>query len=103
VSRDVFRAIWPVVDDDLSPLELLDLAADDLPQLAARHRVEITGRPRWSVQPGWQIPGSGGALLVVVAEMTARRKQPTWSAALCPSPTPTPATGTGSTASKCRT
>jgi hypothetical protein len=71
VTRYVFRAIWPVLDETTPLLELLSDASDELPAITRRAHVELAGRPRWSIQPGWQIPGSGGAMFVVVCEIAA--------------------------------
>jgi len=72
MSAGIFRAIWPVLDPTVPLLELFSDAADELPEIARRAHVQLAGRPRWSLQPGWQVAGSGGALFVVVVDIAAR-------------------------------
>lgn len=71
MTRHVFRAIWPVLDWTMPPLDLLTEAAADLETLARRAHADLSGRPRWSIQPGAQVPGSGGAMFVVVVDVAA--------------------------------
>jgi hypothetical protein len=69
-----WRAIWPVIDD-LPASDLIAEALADLPIVAVRHGRTLAGRPRWSIRPGHDVPGSGGALLVVICDvMTVRAR-----------------------------
>lgn len=64
-----WRAIWPVLDESRTLSELVGEASDQLPGMFARARLRPIGRPRWSVRPGADIPGSGGAATVLVADV----------------------------------
>jgi hypothetical protein len=69
-----WRAIWPVIED-LPASDLIAEALEDLPIVAVRHGRTLAGRPRWSIRPGHDVPGSGGALLVVICDvMTVRAR-----------------------------
>jgi hypothetical protein len=69
-----WRAIWPVIED-LPASDLIAEALEDLPIVAVRHGRTLAGRPRWSIRPGHDVPGSGGALLVVICDvMTIRAR-----------------------------
>jgi hypothetical protein len=66
----VLRAIWPVLEPT-TPLPDL-IAQADLHAIARQAHATITGRPRWAIRPGTDIPGSGGHPLVLIAEAPAR-------------------------------
>ena len=72
-ERYILRALWPVVSetaiDELR--ELMLIASAELPLIASRQYVDLSGKPRWSVQPGWQVPGSGGSLFIVTCDVSA--------------------------------
>lgn len=63
-----FQAIWPVVDEFMTYEELKREAAVDLPKVARRHGVIVTGEPKIMVKLGREVPGAGPTALVVVAE-----------------------------------
>ncbi|PSS43610.1 hypothetical protein C6401_10785 [Arthrobacter woluwensis] len=63
-----FRAIWPVVDESPTEDELIQEGLADLPSVALRHHVAITGQPGFRLMPGARVPGSNGADLVLVAQ-----------------------------------
>ena len=68
----ILRAIWPVLDEKLIGPDMLSDAEADLPNVAARHGVRVTGRPRFEFQPSWRVPGSGNvARMVLVAHAPA--------------------------------
>lgn len=69
VKAQHFRAIWPILDPRRTLTALSDEAWPDLQVLAARARVQMLGRPRWCIRPGSDVPGSGGAHLVLVADV----------------------------------
>ncbi|MGF4045747.1 hypothetical protein ACX800_09900 [Paenarthrobacter nitroguajacolicus] len=76
-ETQTFRAIWPIVNNDAAGAtneELLQLAFDDLPAVAQRHRVKIDGQPRGYITEAAKIPGSGGTGHVVVVEASATPK-----------------------------
>lgn len=64
---EVFHAIWPITDTTLAFHELRAEGEGLLPELLRMHRLEQVGRPRWSVRPGSDVPGSGGAHTVLLA------------------------------------
>jgi len=64
-----FRAIWPVLDHHIPLTDLTDEAWPELNDLAHRSRYTIAGRPRWCIRPGSDVAGSGGAALVLVADV----------------------------------
>ncbi|WP_066298912.1 hypothetical protein [Arthrobacter luteolus] len=66
-----FQAVWPIVDAGMAATLLFVEAHRDLPAVAARHRVRITGEPSFAVCPGRRIPGSQGAAFVVTATAPA--------------------------------
>lgn len=79
MSATVFRAIWPIVNNEAAgPTneELLQAALEDLPAVAQRHRVKITGAGRGYITAAARIPGSGGAGHVVVIEAPAHPSAP---------------------------
>jgi len=76
-----FVGVWPILlpgpPQAKSPVVLADLfeeAKANLPALARRHRALLLGRPRFSVRPAADVPGSGGTGYVVVATAPARRE-----------------------------
>jgi hypothetical protein len=74
-----FRAVWPIVNNDASgPTneELVQEAIKDLPTVAQRHRVVITGPCRGFITTASKVPGSGGSGHVVVVEAPARATPP---------------------------
>ncbi|UAV84808.1 hypothetical protein BV113_00140 [Glutamicibacter phage BIM BV-113] len=64
----VFQAVWPVIDPTISPEDLIAEAIEDLPKVARRHSYITIGEPKVEILSGADIPGAGGASLVVVAE-----------------------------------
>lgn len=64
----VFQAVWPVLDQSMSSEDLMAEAVEDLPKVARRHRFITVGEPKVEIRCGSDIPGAGGASLVVVAE-----------------------------------
>lgn len=74
MEKLLYRGVWPVLDR--RPLhELIAEAEGDLPWMLALSRVERTvwGRLRWSIRPGRDVPGSGGAAEVLVVDMPVAR------------------------------
>jgi hypothetical protein len=70
----LFRAIWPIVNNEAGGLtneELLQHALEDLPAVAQRHRVHLDGPGRGYITAASRIPGSGGTGRVVVVEAPA--------------------------------
>ncbi len=67
--------VWPVVDVDLRDEVLMQEALDLLPETAVASSLELDPetRPLLRVCPGARVPGSGGAALVVVCQVRARR------------------------------
>lgn len=68
-----FRAIWPVVDESVPLKELLDEAAADLPAVARRHGLVVRSALHPRVARGRDVPGSGGADLVVLIDVEVVR------------------------------
>lgn len=66
-----FRAVWPITDPGMPADDLTEEAAQDLPNVAERHRVRITGTPRFHIRPGRNTPGSQGAAHVIVCNVPA--------------------------------
>lgn len=69
-----FRAVWPIIDGSgtaETDAELVAQAIGDLPTVAHRHHARIVGPPRACITDGRRVPGSGGALQVVVVEAPA--------------------------------
>lgn len=68
-----FRAIWTVVDPGVGLKQLMDEAVGDLPAVARRHGLVVTGTPRPRVARGQDVPGSAGAETVVLIDVEAVR------------------------------
>lgn len=72
-----YRAVWPLLSEaGRRPLrELVAEAESDLPwMLAVAHvRRAAVGRPRWTIRPGRDVPGSGGAPEVLVLDLPVVR------------------------------
>ena len=66
-----FHAVWPITDPGMLSADLIAEAAQDLPNVAARHRVRITGAPRFQVRAGRGVQGSQGAAYVVTCNVPA--------------------------------
>ncbi|MBP3044867.1 hypothetical protein KKR91_01245 [Arthrobacter jiangjiafuii] len=66
-----FRAVWPITDPGMNSADLIREAAHDLPSVAARHRVRITGTAHFQVRNGRNVQGSQGAAYVVVCNVPA--------------------------------
>lgn len=74
---DYLRAFWPIVDPTLGWDDLISEALKDLPWVAARSHVNITGLPRWYVARSVDFPGSGRVTeLILVCEVPATRRTP---------------------------
>lgn len=59
-ASHVFRAVWPIKDDDPQPYHLLiRQASDDLPTLLTQAAAQQVGMGRFSVALSTQVPGSG--------------------------------------------
>ncbi|MCZ9884124.1 hypothetical protein [Arthrobacter sp. B2a2-09] len=74
VPTHTFRGVWPVVEGTgtaTTDAELILQAIGDLPSVAHRHNATIVGPPRACIADGRRVPGSGGALHVVVIEAPA--------------------------------
>jgi hypothetical protein len=70
----VLRAIWPVTDDTIPTADLIAEARADLPAVARRHGLVITGDTAHCavrIAKGRGVPGSGGARRVLIAEVPA--------------------------------
>lgn len=70
----MFRAVWPIVEGGgtaETDAELVAQAIGDLPTVAHRHQARIVGPPRACIADGRRVPGSGGALQVVIVEAPA--------------------------------
>ncbi|MFH5879780.1 hypothetical protein [Arthrobacter sp. NA-172] len=73
-ATHTFRAVWPIVNGTGtagSDAELIMQAIGDLPNVAHRHNATIVGPSRSCIADGRRVPGSGGALQVVVIEAPA--------------------------------
>jgi hypothetical protein len=73
-ATHTFRAVWPIIDGSgtaQTDQELILQAIGDLPTVAHRHKARIVGPPRACIADGRRVPGSGGALQVVVIEAHA--------------------------------
>jgi hypothetical protein len=70
-QRYAFRAVWPVIDPTTPMSQLLLEGAADLPNVARRHRAQLIGPAKYALRPGQDVPGSGGAGLVLVATAPA--------------------------------
>ena len=79
-STHIFRAIWPVVGEPVHTAgerdELLAIAAQDLRDVALRHRAHITGPGKGYLAPGRNFPGAHGAHQVIVIEAPATAMPP---------------------------
>ena len=64
-----FRAWWPITDPHMSLDDLADEASEQMPALLRRQRLCRVGRVRWSIRHGRDLPGTGGAHLVLVADL----------------------------------
>jgi hypothetical protein len=72
----VFQAIWPVVDRTRPLSDLIPDAREDLPGMLARARCHLPcgmSSVRWSIRLGRDVPGSAGAVEVLVAECPVGR------------------------------
>lgn len=74
-----FTAVWPVLlpgaphaKPPVVLAELFEEAKADLPRLARIHRADLLARPRFTIRPAADVPGSGGTGYVVVATAPAR-------------------------------
>lgn len=80
-----FQAVWPIITGHgsapLTDNELIEDALADLPNVAARHGVKLTGKPRAAITHGAQFPGSAGAKQVVIIEAPAAALPQTLGAA----------------------
>lgn len=73
-----FVAVWPIVEMT-TPAELIQEARADLAGLANQARAALMGKPKFSIRPGSEVPGSGGAEFVVCATAPAiEMAVPSW-------------------------
>ncbi len=56
---DTFRAFWPITDPDLTPYQLVAVAAEELPALIVQAHAQVVGRGQWRILPSVAVPGSG--------------------------------------------
>lgn len=73
-ATHTFRAVWPVIEGTgtaETDAELVAQAIGDFPTVAHRHQARIVGPPRACIADGRRVPGSGGALQVVIIEAPA--------------------------------
>ena len=66
-----FRAVWPITDTGMPADDLATEAFEDLRNVAARHRVRITGTPYFQVRAGRSVQGSQGAAYVITCDVPA--------------------------------
>ena len=66
------RAVWPVLDDGMTLHEVTTEADDDLPNVAARHKVAVAGRAQYCLRPGVEVPGFSAWDLVLVGDVPVR-------------------------------
>jgi len=75
-ATHTFQAVWPILEGPghapLTDAELIEDALADLPDVAARHGVRITGKARAAITDGARFPGLHTAAHVVVAEALAK-------------------------------
>jgi hypothetical protein len=73
----VFQAVWPIIPGGgkagATDADLILAALADLPDVAARHRVQLTGMPKAVITDGRRYPGSAGARRVVLIETPAEQ------------------------------
>ena len=55
----MFRAVWPIIDEATPVGSLIDQASDDVPALARRAKVTLTGPGSYRVADSTTVPGSG--------------------------------------------
>lgn len=67
----IFQAVWPITTTEITDQELIAEALTDLPFVAARHKVKVTGQPAARIEPGKNLPGTGEADWCVVIEAPA--------------------------------
>lgn len=72
-----FQAVWPIHTGrghaTLTDAELIEDALADLPKVAARHGVTLSGKPQAAITSGQRFPGANGAKQVVVIEAPAKQ------------------------------
>lgn len=70
-----FQAVWPIITgggkEGATDADLILQALQDLPAVALRHRVKLTGMPKVAITDGRKYPGSAGARKVVLIETPA--------------------------------
>ena len=66
-----FRAVWPITDPGMPADDLTAEAFEDLPKVASRHRVRITGTPYFQLRAGRSVQGSQGAAYVITCDVPA--------------------------------
>lgn len=76
IGHGMFEAVWPVVDPTMPRAELLREAAEDLPNVVARHSAQLMGTPKFALKPGQGVAGSQGAALVVMCQVPATKTEP---------------------------
>lgn len=71
-----FQAVWPIITGpgpaSLTDTELIDDALAELPTVAARHGVTLTGKPQAAITNGARFPGTNSAAQIVIIEAPAR-------------------------------
>lgn len=74
---DTFQAVWPIHNMggkvEATDADLILQALQDLPAVALRHRVKLTGMPKAAITDGRRFPGSNGARKVVLIETPAEQ------------------------------
>lgn len=77
----IFRAIWPITDEDQSYANLCRQATDDLPLLIGQAKARLTAQGRFSVAASINVPGSGRtteSVLVYEAPAVALARRSYW-------------------------
>lgn len=71
-----FQAVWPILTGHghakLTDTELIDDALADLPAVAARHNVTLTGKPQVAITDGARFPGANTTGQIIIIEAPAR-------------------------------
>lgn len=72
-----FQAVWPIHTGrghaTLTDAELIEDALADLPKVAARHGVTLTGKPQVAITDGARFPGANTTGQIIVIEAPAKQ------------------------------